>query len=307
MTAAQPPVDVLDWSATATREASLGAMSAYAERLLADIEGGRPVHDLHDGIDLLLDRFELVMGTSHWGVGLEIGAGSGYASAALSRRSGVERVYVHDQSPELAAEVMPRMFDVSRADAGKLVRVVGDFERFELPDGELDFVLAIAALHHADDLGATVREIERVLRPGGFVLVLDRYQPDSMTRAELDSLLDIPVDPVLRDLYRMPATATRADLGEHEIRLAEWKYHFLQCAFRVHAFTGFTFRGRWWSRLVGAPWRFLLDRVGERHILRARRTEVLGAQLPLDLGWLLHVTPPSPTNLLLVATKYGSA
>lgn len=301
--AAHPPVEILDWSATSTRDTSLGAMSAYARHLAAETDAGRPIHVLHERIDELLDRFEQVMGTSRWGTGLELGAGSGYASAALSRRPGVERILVHDQSPEVAGEVMPRMFAASGAVADKLVRVIGDFERFDVPDASLDFVLAIAALHHADDLGATASEIYRVLRPGGFACVLDRYQPDSMSADELAALVRMPLDPLLRELYGLPDGATRADVGEHEIRISEWKYHFLRPGFRVHAFTGFTFGGRWWSRLVRVPWRFVLARVGERHVLRARRTDVLGAQLPLDLEWLLHVPSPSPTNLLLVAQR----
>jgi SAM-dependent methyltransferase len=245
------------------------------------------------------------MGTKRWGTGLELGAGTGYASAALSRRAGVERIYVHDQSPELVRDVMPEMFRAGGADEAKLVRVIGDLGRFELPDASLDFVLAIAALHHAEDLGATVREIERVLRAGGFALVFDRFQPDYLTRADIERELRIPVDPGARAMYGVDAGTTRADLGEHEIRLAEWKYHFMQGDFEVYAFTAFTFAYTWWAKLIGPPWRAFLERFGDRVVFARRRTELLGAQLPLDVRWLMRTDPPSPTNLFLAARKYS--
>lgn len=298
---------VLDWTATDTRPASLDAMTGYAKSVVHEIAAGRPLHHLHRHMEELLDRFEQVMGTREWGVGLELGAGAGYASAMLSRRPGVRLVYVHDQSRELVEDVMPRMFAAAAADEEKLVRVVGDLTRFELDDGSIDFVLAIAALHHAEDLSATVREIERVLRVGGFALVLDRYQPDYLTRADLDEVLAVPVDPEAGAAYGLAGGATRADIGEHEIRLAEWKYHFMQGHFATWAFTAFTFSRTWWARIVGPPWLAFLERFGERTVLRARRPEVLGAQLPLDLRWLMRTDPPSPTNLMLVARKYASS
>lgn len=301
--------ELLDWTAGTpgtVRRASTEAMRAYAAMLAAEIETGRPLHHLHEHVDELLDRAELVMGTSRWGVGIEIGAGTGYAAAALSRRPGVERVYVLEHSRELVERVMPLMFRVSGADERKLIRVVGDFERIDLVDGSLDFAVAFAALHHAENLERAVAELARVVRPGGFAVVLDRYQPDSMTDAELDGLLAFELPKELQQRYGFPegSHVTRRDVGEHEIRLCEWKATFLRAGFEVHPFMGVDFGGRLLYRAVSVPWRAFLAAFGKRLFLARRRWHVLAAQIPFDNRWLLReAEPDGAVNLLMVCRR----
>ena len=49
------------------------------------------------------------------------------------------------------------------------VRVVTDIERLPFPDSCVDGVLSVSVLEHVPDPGAVMKEIRRVLRPGGFV------------------------------------------------------------------------------------------------------------------------------------------
>jgi ubiquinone/menaquinone biosynthesis C-methylase UbiE len=51
--------------------------------------------------------------------------------------------------------------------------VVGDLNTMELPDGPFDGAIAHDALHHIVELDALFTRLERVLRPGGTLLVLD--------------------------------------------------------------------------------------------------------------------------------------
>jgi SAM-dependent methyltransferase len=59
------------------------------------------------------------------------------------------------------------------ARTGEFARIQADGERLPFADGAFDVTYAVAALHHALDLGAMVREMARVTRPGGLVAGLN--------------------------------------------------------------------------------------------------------------------------------------
>jgi len=56
---------------------------------------------------------------------------------------------------------------------GPFGRVQADGERLPFADASFDVTFAVAALHHALELGAMVREMARVTRPGGLVAGLN--------------------------------------------------------------------------------------------------------------------------------------
>lgn len=57
--------------------------------------------------------------------------------------------------------------------AGPFLRVQADGERLPFASGSFDLAYCVAALHHALDLGAMVREMARVTRRGGWVCALN--------------------------------------------------------------------------------------------------------------------------------------
>jgi SAM-dependent methyltransferase len=72
----------------------------------------------------------------------------------------------------------PRMVEICRARAG-----LGDFRVHDLgdridwlPDGSVDLVLCALAIEYVDDRVSALRELRRVLHPGG-ALVLSRLHP----------------------------------------------------------------------------------------------------------------------------------
>jgi SAM-dependent methyltransferase len=100
-----------------------------------------------------------------WRVG-DLGCGTGRLSATCAPF--VREVVAVDGSRAMldaAAHRLARCANVRLLD--------GELESLPLDDGELDVASLVLALHHASDPARVVAEAERVLRPGGRLLILD--------------------------------------------------------------------------------------------------------------------------------------
>jgi ubiquinone/menaquinone biosynthesis C-methylase UbiE len=95
------------------------------------------------------------------GLVLDLGCGTATAGAAF-RRSGAT-VFGADLSLSCLQQARRRLDAVVRADAARL----------PFHDGVFDAVVARGALHHMDDVGPSLKEVSRVLKPGARALFLD--------------------------------------------------------------------------------------------------------------------------------------
>ena len=120
-------------------------------------------------IDYARDRFVAVAGTGGWPYrkALEIGAGTGFFSLNLRQAGVVDEVHVTDISPGMvaAAEHNANLlgFDIE----GR----VADAELLPYDDATFDLVVGHAVIHHLPDVEKAFREMVRVLRPGGRVVI----------------------------------------------------------------------------------------------------------------------------------------
>lgn len=109
---------------------------------------------------------------------LEIGAGGAWLSAELSKLPNVVEIVTTDISPRLLKEEAPRVFEVLRAQAGKITRMPADFHQLDFPDNHFDFVVCSGVLQHAANVVQVLREAKRVLKPGGrFVAIREPIWP----------------------------------------------------------------------------------------------------------------------------------
>jgi SAM-dependent methyltransferase len=103
---------------------------------------------------------------------LDVGAGNGW----LARR--------------LAGSHRVTALDVDAGDTGlgaladrRVARVCAEIEALPVRDGSFDAVVAAAALHYAVDLQGALRELARVLRRGGVLILVDSpFYADAATR-----------------------------------------------------------------------------------------------------------------------------
>lgn len=111
--------------------------------------------------------FKVVPERRTWPRALEVGAGTGFFLLHLWKGGWVE--------VGAATDISPRILDRCAANATALgweiETQVADAEKLPYEDDAFDLVLGHAFLHHIPDPGACLREMVRVCRPGGTVLI----------------------------------------------------------------------------------------------------------------------------------------
>lgn len=97
---------------------------------------------------------------------LEIGCGMGTDGAQFAKAGAI---YTGIDLTDAAVELARKRFQVSGL-PGEFH--VADAERLDFPDASFDLVYSHGVLHHTPDIEAAVREIHRVLKPGGRAMVM---------------------------------------------------------------------------------------------------------------------------------------
>jgi ubiquinone/menaquinone biosynthesis C-methylase UbiE len=109
------------------------------------------------------------------------GARRGDRAPAWSRRALVRRYDVEvvglDQSPQMLAAARGRASRARRRSPRGSRCVEGEAERLPFADGEFDHLTFTYLLRYVDDPAATLRELARVVAPGGRIASLEFGEP----------------------------------------------------------------------------------------------------------------------------------
>jgi len=127
---------------------------------------------------------------------LEVGCGDGRFSDQIRTELGA-RVVAFDFSPGMAAQAALRGLDVQ----------IGDIQLMPWPDEQFDVVVANWMLYPVPDLDAGLRELRRVLRPGG------RLIASTMGHGHMREMWDM-----VQDGDTAPKLPFRTENGEEILR-----------------------------------------------------------------------------------------
>jgi len=169
---------------------------------------------------------------------LDVATGTGMVAAALVRRTGC-RVTALDQSEQMLGGLRARL----AADATLAARIeplLAQAEALPFPDGAFDALTFTYLLRYVDDPAATLRELARVVKPGGTVAMVE---------------FGVPPRRALRALWRLYARAGLPTLGRLLSR--DWQ--------NVGSFLGPSIEG-FWERLPPARLAELWEAAGLRDV-----------------------------------------
>jgi demethylmenaquinone methyltransferase/2-methoxy-6-polyprenyl-1,4-benzoquinol methylase len=110
---------------------------------------------------------------------LDVATGTAAVAIELVRRSGC-RVVGLDQSGEMLAEARRRVDAAALSDRIELVQ--GEAERLPFDDASFDGLTFTYLLRYVTDPLATLRELARVVRPGGTIAMLEFGVPRGLAR-----------------------------------------------------------------------------------------------------------------------------
>lgn len=107
---------------------------------------------------------------------LDVAAGTCWLSAMLSRLPQVSEVHAVDFSWHRLNDLAPVTIQAMEGDATKIVRCFGSFYDIKRPDGFFDAAVLCSAFHHADRPLRLLSELDRVLKPGGVIILMGEHR-----------------------------------------------------------------------------------------------------------------------------------
>ena len=215
---------------------------------------------------VILERIRQAAQLGRHSRALDVACGPGIVVEALARDAGA--VVGCDITPEMLAKAEKRCVSAGL----KNVRFVpGRAEALPFEDGGFDVVVSRSALHHFLEPAAAIREMARVLKPGGRMVTVDVMASEDAAAAALHNALEILRDP--SHVRMLPRSELQKHLENAELRVES-------CTTWVnHREAGE------WLKITNAP-----ERVGPLKVVMsalATRGATAGVDLRIDGGRIL--------------------
>lgn len=144
---------------------------------------------------------------------LDLAAGIGWTSALISKLNNVKTIHAVELSQH-RLELFEEAFQMLEGKAEKCQRYSGSFYDLKFEDSSVDVIYMSQAFHHADKPIPLLVECDRVLKPGGRIIlvgehnitpfrILKRFVKTLLTKqsAVTDFHLLFPPDPIVGDHY----------------------------------------------------------------------------------------------------------
>lgn len=145
---------------------------------------------------------------------LDLGCGGGHASFAVAPVA--QKVVAYDLSAQMLEVVATA---AAERGLGNLAVRQGSADKLEFPDASFDLVCTRFSVHHWRNVPQALREVRRVLKPGGRFIVIDTAAPAD----------------VLADTYVQAIELLRDTSHVRNISLNSWRKLLKQAGFSIAA------------------------------------------------------------------------
>ena len=152
-------------------------MDRVPEPEVMDTAEEASAYDAMDHAQVNRDFVERLLSLGARGRMLDVGTGPGHIPLLVVDRLADCTVVAVDLSPAMLAIAADRV--ASSPHRARIELRQDDAKALALADASFDAVFSNTILHHFGDPRPFLREVARVLRPGGVLLIRDLYRPDS--------------------------------------------------------------------------------------------------------------------------------
>jgi ubiquinone/menaquinone biosynthesis C-methylase UbiE len=142
-------------------------VQAFFERVATDWDTIRLAY--YD--ESVIEKMAKVAGIGEGSEVADVGTGTGFVAAGLAPR--VKRVIGIDNASAMLRVARENLDSLSVSNAELLV---GDLAGLPLADNSVDATFANMVLHHAVDPAAMLKEMARIVRPGGMIVITDEVE-----------------------------------------------------------------------------------------------------------------------------------
>jgi len=150
---------------------------------------------------------------------LDLGCGAGHAGFAMAKAGAAVTAY--DLSPEMLAVVKN---EAVRRGLTNITTQQGEVEHLPFDDASFDLAVTRFSAHHWSDVPTAIREIHRVLKPTGTLVVIDTISPEN------------PLFDTLLQTVEILADASHI----RDYRVSEWHAMLHAASFDVRESDGWT-------------------------------------------------------------------
>ena len=179
------------------------------------------VHAQGADLTALRDIAAGLTGSAKRPVVLDLGCGAGHASFAVAPVA--ESVTALDLSPEMLAVVAGAAHERGLA---QIVAQQGNVASLPFADASFCMVMTRFSAHHWFDVPAALREVNRVLKPGGVLVVIDITAPESPLHDTTLQAVELLRDGShVRDYRASEWLRMLDEAGFAGERVSDWKLH----------------------------------------------------------------------------------
>ena len=144
---------------------------------------------------------------------LDLGCGAGHASFVAAQQ--VREVVAYDLSAQMLEVVQSTAQERGYT---HLTTAQGYAESLPFPDSSFDIVISRYSAHHWHDVGKALREVKRVLQPGGLVIFMDVSAPGN----------------AVLDIWLQTVEALRDTSHVHNYAPGEWATLFTEAGLTIN-------------------------------------------------------------------------
>ena len=165
---------------------------------------------------------------------LDLGCGTGWLSAILSRFEQIESIVALDSDSHNLQVMLPAVVSALGGDAARIKPTRGLFQPLPFEDASLDLVVASSAVHHATDIISLFLELRRVVKDDGLIVALNEtpsqnwFQILRMARSALRAVAENLTGNIRRFGPRVTSLGVLYDpyLGDVAYSWKQWDFIF---------------------------------------------------------------------------------